>query len=66
VWPLEWGVRPGGLALLAVVNFVLDTQAFIGHSREHVAYGAHVGGFLGGAFLAMGIASVWHPKVRGA
>jgi membrane associated rhomboid family serine protease len=57
VWPSEWSLRPVALALLAVANFVLDTQAFVGHSSEPVAYGAHVGGFLGGALLAMVIAS---------
>jgi membrane associated rhomboid family serine protease len=65
VWPIEGSIPPAGLALLAVFNFVLDTGAFVGHSQEGVAYGAHVGGFLGGVFAAMVIATAWQPKWRG-
>lgn len=61
VWPSGWAIRPAALALFAVANLVLDTRAFIGHSREPVAYGAHCGGFLGGALLAMIIAT---PRQR--
>ena len=64
VWPLEGVVPAGRLAFLAIINFVLDTGSFVGHSREHVAYGAHVGGFLGGALVAMIIASFWTPVWR--
>jgi membrane associated rhomboid family serine protease len=64
VWPLEGFIAPGRLAFLAIVNFVLDTGSFVGHARTHVAYGAHVGGFLGGAFIAMVIASVRGPEWR--
>jgi membrane associated rhomboid family serine protease len=64
VWPLDGPIPAASLAFLAVCNFILDTGAFVGHSREHVAYGAHVGGFLGGAFVAMVIATAWTPKWR--
>jgi membrane associated rhomboid family serine protease len=64
VWPIESPLPAASLAFLAVANFALDTGAFVGHSREGVAYGAHVGGFLGGALVAMVIASVWAPKGR--
>jgi membrane associated rhomboid family serine protease len=64
VWPLDGPVPAGRLALLAAINFVLDTGAFIGHSDQPVAYGAHVGGFLGGAFVAMVISTVWRPTWR--
>jgi membrane associated rhomboid family serine protease len=64
VWPFENAVPPTMLAFLAVMNFILDTGAFVGHSREHVAYGAHVGGFLGGAFVAMVVSTVWTPATR--
>jgi membrane associated rhomboid family serine protease len=64
VWPLEGAVPAGRLAFLAICNFVLDTTSFVGHSQERVAFGAHVGGFLGGALLAMIIATVWTPTWR--
>ena len=63
VWPLAGAIPAGRLAFLAVFNFILDTGAFASHSQEHVAYGAHVGGFLGGALVAMIIATVWTPKL---
>jgi membrane associated rhomboid family serine protease len=64
VWPLDGPVAASRLALLALLNFVIDTGAFFGHSVGNVAYGAHVGGFLGGALVAMIIASLWHPQWR--
>jgi membrane associated rhomboid family serine protease len=65
VWPLDGPVPVSRLALVALVNFALDTGSFFGRSRENVAYGAHVGGFLGGALVAMAIATVYRPKWRG-
>jgi membrane associated rhomboid family serine protease len=64
VWPVEGPIPPWVLALVALLNFFADTQAFFGRVRDTTAYGAHVGGFLGGAILAMIIASVWRPKWR--
>ncbi|MGH7296228.1 MAG: rhomboid family intramembrane serine protease [Polyangiaceae bacterium] len=66
VWPLEGPVAPWRLGVLAIVNFFLDTQAFFEKSDDRTAYGAHVGGFLGGALLAMALASVWRPVWRRA
>ena len=66
VWPLAGAVPPVRLARLAICNFVLDTSSFVGHSEEHVAFGAHVGGFLGGALIAMVIATFWSPTWREA
>jgi membrane associated rhomboid family serine protease len=65
VWPLAGAVPASRLAFLAIWNFILDTGAFVGHSQTHVAYGAHVGGFLGGALVAMVIASISGPEWRG-
>jgi membrane associated rhomboid family serine protease len=65
VWPASGPVPAARLALLAVANFVMDTGAFVGHTRDHVAYGAHVGGFLGGAMVAVVIASLSRPEWRG-
>jgi membrane associated rhomboid family serine protease len=66
VWPLEGPQPPWRLAIVALLNFFTDTTAFFGRARDSVAYGAHVGGFLGGAILAMIVASLWRPKWRGA
>ena len=55
-------VPPVRLAFLAIMNFVLDTGAFVGHSQSHIAYGAHVGGFLGGALCAMVISTFTAPS----
>jgi membrane associated rhomboid family serine protease len=64
VWPFtDWSLRPRGLALLAGLNFVLDTGSFINHSREHVAFGAHVGGFLGGVAMAIVVSMLKTPKL---
>jgi membrane associated rhomboid family serine protease len=64
VWPLDGPVAPWRLGVLALVNFFMDTQAFMGRVHDTTAYGAHVGGFLGGALLAMVVASVGRPKWR--
>jgi len=64
VWPLDGPVPASRLAIVALVNFALDSSSFFGHSHENVAYGAHVGGFLGGAITAMIIASFWRPRFR--
>ena len=64
VWPLEGPQAPGRLGLVALANFALDSGAFFGHAQGGVAYGAHVGGFVGGGLLAMVVASVWRPTFR--
>jgi len=64
VWPLDGPVPAPRLALVALLNFALDSSALFGRARDNVAYGAHVGGFLGGALLAMAIASVYRPRWR--
>jgi membrane associated rhomboid family serine protease len=64
VWPLDGPVAPWRLAVVALVSFFVDTQAFFGRVDDTTAYGAHVGGFLGGALLAMGVATVWRPEWR--
>jgi membrane associated rhomboid family serine protease len=64
VWPLEGPIPPWRFGIVALVNFFMDTQAFFGHAAGTTAYGAHVGGFVGGALLAMAVASLWRPKWR--
>jgi membrane associated rhomboid family serine protease len=64
VWPLDGPVAPARLAFLAILNFAIDTHAFFGGLRNTTAYGAHVGGFVGGGLLAMTIATFWRPRWR--
>jgi membrane associated rhomboid family serine protease len=64
VWPLDGPVAPWRLGVVALIGFFLDTQAFFGRVHDTTAYGAHVGGFLGGALLAMVAATVLRPRFR--
>jgi membrane associated rhomboid family serine protease len=64
VWPLDGPVAPWRLAVVALVGFFLDASSFFRRVDDSTAYGAHVGGFLGGAILAMMVATVWRPKFR--
>jgi membrane associated rhomboid family serine protease len=66
VWPLEGPQAPARLGIVAIVSFALDSQGFFGHSAGQVAYGAHVGGFVGGGLLAMVVSTFWHPRFREA
>lgn len=53
VWPIAHPVSPARLALLAVVGVFLDLGGIIGLQGEtNIAYGAHIGGFVGGLLLA--------------
>lgn len=64
VWPLDGPQPPARLGLVALVSFALDSQSFFGRSQTHVAYGAHVGGFVGGGLLAMIVATFYRPRFR--
>ena len=64
VWPLDGPIAPWQFGVVALINFFVDTRGFLGHGRSHVAFGAHVGGFLGGALLAMIAATIWRPTWR--
>lgn len=64
VWPLDGPIPPWRFGFIALLNFFLDTRAFFGHAAEPTAYGAHVGGFVGGALMAMVVASLWRPRWR--
>lgn len=64
VWPLDGPVAPWRLGIVALIGFFLDTQAFFGRVHDSTAYGAHVGGFVGGALLAMIAATVLRPRFR--
>lgn len=50
VWPIARPVAPGRLAFLGVLGLILDFNGYIG-GETGIAYGAHLGGFIGGLFL---------------
>lgn len=62
VWPMSRPVPPGQLALVGVAGVVIDYTSLMSHSPGNVAYGAHLGGFVGGLVLA----ALFAPKPRGA
>jgi membrane associated rhomboid family serine protease len=64
VWPLDGSQAPARLGLVALVSFAIDSHAFFGHAQNQVAYGAHVGGFVGGGLLAMIVATFYRPRFR--
>jgi membrane associated rhomboid family serine protease len=64
VWPLDGPQPPARLGLVALVSFAIDSSAFFGHAQTQVAYGAHVGGFVGGGLLAMLLATFYRPRFR--
>jgi len=51
VFPLSRPVPPTNLAIMAVAYFALDWSSVMNHSDSNVAFGAHLGGFMGGLFL---------------
>ncbi|QTN32431.1 rhomboid family intramembrane serine protease [Akkermansiaceae bacterium] len=50
IWPIARPVAPGRLALVGIFGLTMDFMGFIG-GEVGVAYGAHLGGFIGGLFL---------------
>lgn len=50
VWPMASPVPPGRLAFLGILGLILDFNGYIS-GVEGIAYGAHLGGFIGGLFL---------------
>jgi membrane associated rhomboid family serine protease len=58
VWPLAHPVPPLQLGAFAVVGFVGDLLLFANHDA-HIAYGAHLGGFLAGVAIAAVITTVY-------
>ncbi len=58
VWPLAHPVPPLQLGAFAVVGFVGDLLLFANH-EQHIAYGAHLGGFLSGVAIAAVITTVY-------
>jgi membrane associated rhomboid family serine protease len=64
VWPLAGPVHPARLAIVALINFALDSGAFFGKAGGNTAYAAHLGGFVGGAMMGLLVASLWTPAKR--
>jgi len=62
IWPLSRPISPTQLAMAAVVGIYFDFNAIMSHSQEHIAYGAHLGGFVGGLVMA----SLLPMRPRGA
>jgi membrane associated rhomboid family serine protease len=60
VWPIARPVTPSRLVILAVVGLLIDFTEFLS-GGVGVAYGAHLGGFIGGMLL--GAAIVPMPRV---
>ena len=62
IWPMSRPVPPGQLALIGAAGVVFDYISLMSHSPENIAYGAHIGGFVGGLVLTALVA----PKPQGA
>jgi membrane associated rhomboid family serine protease len=62
VWPMARPVPPGQLALVGVAGVVIDYTSLMSQAPSNVAYGAHLGGFVGGLVLT----AVFAPRPRGA
>jgi membrane associated rhomboid family serine protease len=60
VWPIARPVPPAHLAAIGVIGLVLDFGGYLS-GNFGVAYGAHLGGFIGGMLL--GAAVVPMPRV---
>lgn len=58
VWPLAFPVQPIHLAFLAIVGFIIDLVRMSNHD-PHIAYGAHLGGFLSGLLVAAIITTIY-------
>jgi rhomboid family protein len=58
VWPLAHPVPPQQLAIFAVIGFAGDLLLFA-HHDQHIAYGAHLGGFLSGVAIAAVVTTIY-------
>lgn len=55
VWPMARPVAPGRLALVGVAGVALDFLSLMSRTPSDVAFGAHLGGFVGGLLLAAAV-----------
>ncbi len=61
IFPLARPIPPAHLAALAVIGIAIDWTSIMNQSQTNVAYGAHLGGFIGGIFLTSFLAQ--KPKL---
>jgi membrane associated rhomboid family serine protease len=52
VWPMARPISPGRLAAVGVVGVYFDLSSIMDQVESNIAYGAHIGGFVGGILLA--------------
>ncbi len=52
IWPMSRPISPGQLAMAGVIGIYFDFSAIMHKTASHTAYGAHLGGFVGGLVLA--------------
>lgn len=60
VWPMSSPIPPPQLAAIGIIGLVFDYMGFLG-GQTQVAYGAHLGGFIGG--MVLGAAIVPMPRL---
>lgn len=58
VWPLAHPIPPLQLAAFAVIGFIGDMY-FLNDRSQHIAFGAHVGGFLSGLAIAAVVTTIY-------
>lgn len=58
VWPLAYPVPPIQLGVFAVLGFMLDLY-LLANREQHIAVGAHLGGFLSGLLIAAIITTIY-------
>ena len=64
IWPMSRPVSPGRLALVGVFGVMIDYFSLMSGSEDHIAYGAHIGGFTMG--LLIGALLVPKPRLARA
>lgn len=62
IWPMSRPVPAAQLAVIGVVGMIFDYVSLMSHAPGNIAYGAHLGGFVGGLVLT----ALAAPKPRGA
>lgn len=52
IWPMSRPISPGRLAAVGILGIYFDLSSIMERVDSNVAYGAHIGGFVGGIVLA--------------
>lgn len=61
VFPMSRPIPAWNLAIMGIIGFYLDTISLMTPDRS-IAYGAHVGGFLGGVFLGLVLTTLFRSR----